>query len=202
VTSVASPEEVVNLALQTLGYPEFIGSLFEGSVPARAGLQFYAQTRDELLRETDWPFARQAVTMALLKTAPPGGYGITPWNPATNPPLPWIYEYSYPSGCIEMRSVRPLPIVIPNYDPKPNIFVVASDTQTNLKVVLTNLINATAVFTGQVTDPTQWESLFVDSLVQRLARKMAPGLAAKPNVEKDEQAEEATTGAQADAHRG
>lgn len=191
MTTVSSPEEVCNLALDAIGYPQVIGSLLtDGTQVSRIGLRIYSQTRDELLNDLDWGFARQTVVMTLLKTAPVTGYGILqPWN-TTFPPIPWIYEYAYPANCITMRSVRPAPLGLMEYDPKPNIFVIANDQALNAKVVLTNLANATAVYTGQVVDANQWDdSLFVDALVQRLARKFAPALAMKQNAQQVEIAE-------------
>jgi hypothetical protein len=171
--------QLVNQALRRIGYQVEVAYLFEGSQAARAALTLYGQTRDNLLRSKDWPFARQSVALTLLKTAPVGGYGFqNPWTSAY-PPVPWIYEYAYPAGCLEMRSVRPTPLLIPEYDPVPNIFVIADDTALAppAKVVLTNLRAALAVFTGQVTDMTQWEPMFTEALVEALARRFAEALA-------------------------
>lgn len=175
-----APEQIVNQALRRIGYQVEIGFMYEGSPAARAALTLYGQTRDNLLRAKDWPFARQSVALTLLKTAPVGGYGFqTPWTSAY-PPVPWVFEYAYPTGCLEMRSVRPTPILIPEYDPVPNIFIIADDTSlapTPAKVVLTNLRAALGVFTGQATDPAQWEPMFTEALVEALARRFAEALA-------------------------
>jgi hypothetical protein len=75
--------------------------------------------------------------------------------------------------------VRPTPVLIPEYDPSPNIFVVADDTAlmpAPAKVVLTNLANALAVYTGQVTDMTQWEPMFTEAMVEALARRMGQAM--------------------------
>ena len=171
--------QLVNQALRRIGYQVEVAYLYEGSPAARAALTLYGQTRDNVLRSKDWPFARQSIALSLLKTAPVGGYGpMNPWTPAF-PPVPFIFEYAYPDGCLEMRSVRPTPIMIPEYDPVPNIFVIADDTALAppAKVVLTNLRAALAVFTGQVTDMTQWEPMFTEALVEALARRFAEALA-------------------------
>ena len=171
--------QLVNQALRRIGYQVEVAYLYEGTPAARAALTLYGQTRDNVLRSKDWPFARQSVALSLLKTAPVGGYGpMNPWTPAF-PPVPFIFEYAYPDGCLEMRSVRPTPIMIPEYDPVPNIFVIADDTALAppAKVVLTNLRAALAVFTGQVTDMTQWEPMFTEALVEALARRFAEALA-------------------------
>ncbi len=172
-------EQLVNQSLRRIGYQTEIGYIFEGSVAARAALTVYGQTRDDLLRSKDWPFARQTVAMTLLKTAPVGGYVYPTYWTTAYPPAPWIYEYAYPAGCLAMRSVRPTPVLIPEYDPSPNIFVVADDTAlmpAPAKVVLTNLANALAVYTGQVTDMTQWEPMFTEAMVEALARRMGQAM--------------------------
>ena len=76
-----------------------IGTIWEGSPASRVALEVYGQTRDALLNNEDWPFARRAVGLALLKTAPVGGYAGLPWTNAYPPPQ-WIYEYAYPDACI------------------------------------------------------------------------------------------------------
>jgi hypothetical protein len=200
-----SVAQICNAALHRIGYETEIGYLYEGSTAARIALAVYGQTRDALLRSKDWPFARQSAALALLKTAPPGGYGYgNPWTSAY-PPAPWIYEYAYPAACLEMRSVRPTPVLMPEYDPVPNIFVIADDTAIQpapAKVVLTNLRNALAVFTGQVTDMTQWEPMFTEALVEALARRFGEALGGNADAIKLQLGIEAETAAAADLVRG
>ena len=200
-TTVVSPTEICNLALDAVKYPDAIGDLYEGTLAARVALRFDSQTRDELLSESDWPFARQDAILQVLKTAPPGGYGIQAWTNAY-PPLPWIYEYAFPANALEMRSVRPTPILLPEQDPHPNIFRVANDTASGNKVVLTNLANAIGIFTGQITAISQWDTLFVNALVRRLAEKFAPALSQIAGEEKAEAAQAALAMAEAEMHPG
>lgn len=170
---VYAVEDILNQALRRLGNQTPIGNIWEGSRASRAGLELYGQTRDDLLRSKDWPFSQRDATLTLLKTAPPFGYNGQPWTSAS-PMLPWIYEYAYPASCIRVRSVRPAPVLMPQFDPAPSNFTIANDPTVNpSKVVLTNLANATAVITAQITDPGQWESMFVEALVDALARRLA-----------------------------
>lgn len=177
-----SVEDIINQALRRISYPTPIGFIYEGSPAARVAVEIYGQTRDDLLRSQDWPFARQSAALQVLKTAPPNGYGVTPWNP-DYPPLPWIYEYAYPvqpTACLRVRAVRPTPIFIPELDPQPNIFVVADDytLAPPTKVILTNLVNAVAVYTGQITEPATWEPMFTEALIDALAARLGPSLGA------------------------
>lgn len=178
VASVQSPADIVNLSLARIGYQKRIGSLYEGSAAASKALTLYAQTRDELLRQFDWGFAERNVTMTLLKSAPVGGY-VPPlyWSTAY-PILPWMYEYAYPDDCLKVRSIRSTPMFLFNPDPQAILFTVDNDTAytPSKKVILTNVQNAILVYTGQVTDPTQWEADFVEALAAALGRRLAPAL--------------------------
>jgi hypothetical protein len=187
-------EDILNMALRRIGNEIPIGYIYEGSRASRAGLEIYGQTRDALLRSFTWGFARRDAALMLLKTAPVGGYGATPWTSASPPP-PWIFEYAYPTDCLVIRSVRESPLFIPSFDPKPNLFNVANDDsiQPAVKVILTNVENALVVYTGQVTDMTTWEPLFVESLVDALGRRFAQALSTDPNLLKIDAAEERTS---------
>lgn len=199
----SSPEQLVNLALRRIGYTPPIGYIFEGSPAARAAVEIYGQTRDELLREADWDFARQSVGLDLLKTAPTGGYGwANPWSNEF-PPLPWFYEYSYPAGCLLVRSVRPTPTLLAVFDPQPNVFVVADDPSvTPSKVILTNLAGAVAVYTGRITDPTLWNSSFTEALVAALATRLQAALNPSPEADKERMEQEAQQTAMAAGRPG
>lgn len=203
-----APEDIANLALRRIAYETPIGFMNEGSRASRVAIEIYSQTRDDLLRSKDWPFARQATTLTLLKTAPVGGYSpATPWS-TEYPPLPWIYEYIYPLGALEVRSVRPTPIFIPEYMPRFHRFVVASDPSLapapdgETRVILTNLVNAQAVVTGQIIDTSQWEANFVEALVDALAVKMQNALAPEANFDKERLGEAAQATQIADMRRG
>lgn len=175
----STPADVVNGALVRLGRKNRIGSLYDGSRAAKAALDIFGQTRDELLRTRDWGFAGH--TAALddpLKTAPVGGYGATVWSD-TYPPLPWIYEYAYPDDCVKVRALKQTPGLIPAFDPRPRVFSIADDVieEVSQRVILTNVYQAICVYTRQVTDPLQWDVLFTEAMCAALARRLAPVLA-------------------------
>ena len=178
-----SVEDICNAALRRVGYPTPIGNMYEGSRASRVALDFYSQTRDALFSEFDWSFLQQEVDLGMpIKTAPPSGYGVTPWNPAVNPPPPWIYEFSYPANCINVRSVRPLPLFIPEAMPRVNIFQQVYDAQLAAKVIVTNLARPLAIITGRVTNPAEWQDNdFIDSLIERLAVLFGRELGKDPN---------------------
>jgi hypothetical protein len=126
-SAVTWPEDVVNLALMRIGYEFRVNNLFEGTKHATVALNIYAQTRDEMLRGFDWSFAERNVAMTLLKQAPAGGY-FPPnmWSPAY-PPVPWLYEVTYPVDALKIRAVKNVPIFLPDFDPQPWQFSVDND---------------------------------------------------------------------------
>lgn len=179
-----TPEDLLNTALRRVGYSTPIGSIYEGSAASRAALEFYGQTRDDLFGSADWMFLRQQVSLgAPLKTAPPGGYPPgRAWNPVTDPPVPWVYSYAYPDSCIEIRSLRPTSVLIPEFTPMFTRFTTADDTVSHAKVVLTNLANANAVITGRIVDPNQWQdSNFTEAFIDALAVRFQKWLDADIN---------------------
>lgn len=198
--AVQSPEDLINLALVRIGWKGRIGSIYEGSVASKKALDCYSQTRDELLRSFDWGFAERNIDMTLLKSAPIGGY-IPPsvWNPATNPPPPWLFEYQYMPDCLKVRSVKQQPLFIFDFDPQPYVFAVENDNGYSppQKVILCNVPNAICTYTGQITTPTDWEPDFVEEFAAALGRRLAPSLLGLENAKlaaADEQS--ATAGAE------
>ncbi len=177
--SVSSPADVINLSLTRIGFKDRVSSLYEGSAQAIQALDIYAQTRDAVLRNGNWGFAQRNVMLTLLKSAPAGGYfPSTPWDPATNPPLPWLFSYTYPSDCLKVRSVKSATGFLPNIDPSPNLYGLDNDNDYTppRKVILCNLADALMVYTGQVTDPATWEADFVEEVAAALGRRLVPVL--------------------------
>lgn len=164
-SSVQSPEDVVNLALGRIGYKRRIGNLYDGSAAATAALNIYAQTRDAVLRESDWGFAERIATATTTAHAAPIG---------------WAYEYAYPSDCLRLKAVIPSGYGTGNnQNPLPTLFRVGNDNALSPaeKVIWSNTASATLVYTAQVTDMTTWEPLFVEALAAALGRRLAPVLA-------------------------
>jgi hypothetical protein len=202
--SLQSPEDLVNDALSRIGFKRRVANLYEGTPAANAALNFYAQTRDDMLRAKDWGFAQRNIVAALLKSAPVGGYiPPTVWNPAVNPPLPWLFSYSFPSDCLKVRALKPAPLFVPNFDPQDNVWNTANDATFTpaQRVILCNVPNAILVYTGQVTDPVTWDVAFVEEFCAGLARRLAPILG-DLNVAKLEAADEQVEAAMAEGDKG
>ena len=191
--AVQSPADLVNLALRRVGYKQNVGSLYDGSAQAQVALDIYAHTRDEFLRGTDAGFCERNVVGTLLKQARAEGY-FPPngWDPAVNPPLPWYYEYAYPTDALKIRSVRKAALFVLDYDPQPNTFTVENDNYLSppQRVILCNVPDAVFVYTGQVTDLTTWDTGALEAFAAALGRRLAPaliGLEAAKMAASDEQ---------------
>lgn len=201
---LSSPADAVNAALVRIGYKLRVGSLYDGSTAAKKALDIYGQTRDELLNQNDWVFAERNVALTLLKSAPVQGY-IPPatWDPALYPPIPWRYEYTYPSDCLKVRAIKPTPLFIPDYDPQPFVYATPNDNSYTpaRRVICTMLPAALLVYTGQVTDLETFDVDFTEMLIDALGRRLAPSLASL-DVMKIQAQLEANDMAVAEANQG
>lgn len=178
--SLRNPADVVNAALVPIGYKNMVGHLYDGSEAAQLALAIYGQARDDLLKASDWDFCLRSLAMTQLKSAPPGGYfPPVQWDPNTNPPVPWLYEYEYPSDCLKVRAVKPTPLFLPNFAPSPNEFSIANDVNYTpaRRVILCNIQNSLLTYSARITDPSTWAVDFTESLIDMLGEKLSAGLA-------------------------
>jgi hypothetical protein len=193
---MTSEVSICNRALQAISTRTQIASLTEASVEARNCNLIYADTRDEVLNMAHWNFAKKTAYLALLKSAPgvPGNTTstATQWSTAFPAP-PWLFEYAYPTDCIQMRKIvqqdanvySGIPITSNGMQTYPYVvgpgsaFEVATDidsTGQQKTVVLTNQYLAIGVYTMRITDPNLFGSQFIEALVQALAAKLALAL--------------------------
>lgn len=158
-----SSEMVVNVALRRIGYPIPIGSLYEGSPASRAALDVYAETVWTLLRAEDQEFSRKVAALT------------TTGNTA---PLGWTTEFQYPADCLRVRTLsptggtsnNPLPI---RWDVGTTL---VSAVQTT--VIWSSVSSGSLVYTTSSVTEDDWNSLFTELVVQKLAMSMM-GLAPK-----------------------
>lgn len=190
---MASAVTICNRALQAIGTRTSIASLTEQSVEARNCNLIYDDTRDEVLQMAYWNFAQKTAYLALLKSAPG-----TPTNASSTasqwstlfPAPPWLYQYEYPTDCIQMSKIvqqlqnyyvgtpfttggsNGYPYMVGPGSP----FKATTDEDTNgqqKNVILTNQYQAIGVYTMRITDPQLFGAQFVEALVQALAAKLA-----------------------------
>ncbi len=166
--------DICNNALSGIGTRSTIASLSEDSPEARACLQNYQQTVDELLRTHPWSFARFQVSPAVFAAA-----AGTPENPNGTgplPPSPWLYSYAAPSD--HVRTLRVLPAAGPGSAAAGALklpFVVrpALDLAGNqITTVLTNQPLAQLIYIGRPPSPDDWDILFRSAVIAGLAAKL------------------------------
>ncbi len=198
--------DLANRALGAIGARTTITSLVENSPEAIACAREFAPARDELLRKAHWDFARKAINGTVLKSAPGTPGNTDPataiWVPATQPPLPWLFEYQYPSDCMQVRRIVPqltsmmglsTPIFTNGryaYPVNPNTvfvipFVKAYDTSLAQTVILTNQYQAIIEYTFKQTAVAFWDSMFTEAFVILLATKIVFELTGKVSITRD-----------------
>ena len=198
LTSISTPADIANNALTRLGSRMRVGSLLDGSDASKKLLDVYGQTRDQLLAAFDYDFAQRTVDLTLLKSAPAGGY-VPPnnWDPALYPPLGWRYEYNYPDDALKIRTVKPQQLLPYSIDPRPHNWTEYNDPTLNQRTIVTNVTGALCVYTGRITDPTQWDVRFSEAFAAELAHRIGPSFAS-PEIAKMEAGEAAMEIAQSE----
>jgi hypothetical protein len=171
--TITTVEQVVNMALDRIAYPEYVGNIWEGTKQARVALNIYGQTRDQLLRQFDWGFAEKIDAAVLVG---PG-------------PFPWANAFQYPADCIKLRSAFDQTYSNDTNDPHPVLYTVADSNPAApsdaARVIYCNSNPLTLVYTMQVVQPAAWDQSFIEALVESLARRM-PALLAAPDLMKAE----------------
>lgn len=186
---------ICNRALSEIGTRSTIASLEEGSPEATQCALWYDNLRQQLLRTANWGFARFQLSLTQLGDL----------IPDETSPYPWAYKYAYPSDCIKMRyilapppstltgSINPptvgQPILTSCFSPsRANRFIVANDRDNLLnqrRLILSNVYQAIGAYTGDVTDPSLFDTLFDGALTAALAYKLVIPLSGNVGLKKD-----------------
>lgn len=151
MSTVTSPEDVVNLALTRIGIRVRVVNMFEGSDQANAALNIYSQTRDEVLRRGNYGFSEKIAAAALSGNAAPA---------------PWTYEYTYPTDCVRVRSMFNAAYLSDKNNPVRALYTIGDGA---VKAIWSNTAAPTLVYTARVTDPARWDALFIEALAAELA---------------------------------
>lgn len=177
-------EAIVNQAMMAAGHTRRVADMYDGSEEAKVAIELYGQARDELLDLRDWSFSSQQTMLTLLKGPPPAG-GYSPAQPISNlyPLQGFLYEYAYPSDCLDVRNISGQPGPMPDLDPVPKEWRVVNDLLPNIvdgvatgppaKVILSNETSAILTYRARVMNPSLYDTGFTASLVASLAKKFA-----------------------------
>lgn len=187
---------IANRALLSVGARSQVSSInpSDGSAEANAISVLYTPTFESLARTAQWNCLTRQITLTLLAAAPgtpenPGGVNLPV------PPTPWLYQYAYPSDCLDVRYIVPsLPSNEGGVTPATTInnaagawipsggqipySVTTAYTSNNSPylVILCNQDQAQAVYTVNQPNPAAWDSLFQAAMVASLGAFLVPAL--------------------------
>lgn len=161
-----SDVDICNRALRHLGVSVEIANLAtEKSKEAKACRRFYEDTRDEVLRDFDWPFARVSEVLALVED----------FTADADADHDWSYAYRYPADAVAVRRV-----VLAGWgrreraETKTRYLIGRDDTAA---LLFTDLSDAVVEYTFKETDPSKYPPDFRAALSRLLAHYIGPSIA-------------------------
>lgn len=162
-----SSVQICNMALGNVG-ASTIESLAQNDAAGRQCRTYFDLCRKMTLEAFPWGFASRLVTLAA--------------DSDDAPELRWLYRYQYPAGTIKVQYLENP--AGPDAPPVP--FKIELDSTGTRRTIVTNLADATAVVTGDVTDPGLFTFHFVDTMAHLLASKIAFPLTGKRAIAQSE----------------
>jgi hypothetical protein len=174
---MATPQSIVNYALEMIASQAQITALNDGTVEGDAAGVIYQPTLQLLMREMDPDFARTTAALTAAAT--------------TSPLPPFAYEYVYPADCLRARQVAPPPAgttgaLADPFDPLPIPSEVAYDPNGGgasmpAKVILTNQQNAWLSYTTSNANEADMDAAFIEAFARRLGSPLAMAIAGRPD---------------------
>jgi hypothetical protein len=155
---MASAIEIANRALTKLGETRIL-AFTDDTKQARDVNSLFAIVRDAELRSSRWRFALARAQLPALATAPAFGFAR---------------QFQLPNDCLKVLEVGTF---YPGVDTSDYIQTDNSEYAVEGNAVLTNLEAPLNLrYVKQVTDPTLFDSLFVEAFACRLAAELAETL--------------------------
>ena len=149
-----SVTSICNMALSRIGASRIEDYENEASIEAIQCRLHYPQTRDALLRSHFWRFAKSRATLS---------------QDGDTPEFQWDYQYALPNDFLRMISV---------YTDSNEVAGSTIETyELEGKMLLSNEETIEIRYIRKVTDPTEFDSLFVEILYLWLALKLIIPLA-------------------------
>lgn len=164
--------DIANMALSRIGNSQRISSMDEPSLQAEQCSLFYEQSRDFVLRDYPWGFARAFASLAQVEV---------------NPDLGFEYAYAQPQDCLKIRRIVGQAnmhayfqgcLEMPRFPEIPYQVVHGQ----NQPLIVTSVSPATLEYTMRVTAPETFDPIFVSALAWKLAAEIAPGIAKDPSA--------------------
>jgi hypothetical protein len=145
---MATEVSICSNALRKLGDSP-IASLTEDTERARLCNALYEPARDSLLRSHAWNFAITRASLAQISSTPAFEYS---------------YQYALPTDPFCLRVLK---MEFDDYEFK------IENLAGQGRVLLTNEGTANIIYIARITDPKLFDSIFVDTLIAKLASEMA-----------------------------
>ncbi|MEE9598142.1 MAG: hypothetical protein V3V96_15330 [Acidiferrobacterales bacterium] len=171
-----SKTRIANMALSHIGAGHTIEDLDgEVSEEASAVRLWYDYSRLQVLQAFNWGFARTRTTLTTHAEDPPSGV--------------WDYRYQYPDHCAAIRAIEnPAGTVVLTQVGDANEgnaipYTVELDATRTNKTVLTNLAEASVVFTWDLEQENLFSPMFVSTLSHLLAHYIAFTITGKLSVQ-------------------
>lgn len=180
---MASVVTICNMALGRIGIDQTIENIDDANNRSRMCKLFYAETRDQLLRDFDWNFAKAVVAAGLVSDEMSFG---------------WQYTYSYPNDAVVVRALTDSSgLRMPGwYSPTCAFgdyyglqaqmrripFDIRANPDTTGRIIVTDLAEAYVWYTKRIEDPNQFDPLFTSALAWRLAAEIGGPLKASASV--------------------
>ena len=149
-----SNTSITNMALGKIGAKPIVNiddttDTNQGAIQARL---HFEQTRDALIRSHWWRFARARATLSVS---------------VDTPDFEWDYQYPLPNDFLAMRSIYEDRVSDENIDPY----------ELEGKMLLTDETEMSIRYIKKVTDPTEFDPLFVEVFILKLGLKFISSLA-------------------------
>lgn len=194
-----TPVDLVNRALDECGL-QAIGDLEDGSKAALAATRIYDPLLRQLHSMAFWNFARREIHLSYLGDIS-GRHTFNrlvprPWSFMYEWPVDCVHARFVPTTCgldninIEIFGADSSPVtMVPRFPTSPSPFLVMAAPIPNLvesewdlteghdpeqtRVVLSNQVDATLIYTGLFQYPDAWDPLFEQAFVAMLAGRLA-----------------------------
>ena len=167
---MSSAVDICNFALSHLGVSKLIASLTEASKEAEACNLWYAQCRDEVLRDFPWPFA----------TVP--GESLALVEEFTDSNAEWRYSYSYPADALKVVRSPYGATRNPTVDTAVKYRVVRASSGGRLLYLDQDA--ATVEYIVRIDDPEEFSPDFVAALSYLIASRIAPAITSEGSDKK------------------
>jgi len=170
--------QICNMALSELGVSEAIQALTDNTEPAKQCNLWFTICQNQVLRDFTWPFTKRTVSLVV----------VTDWvQHPTTPPAEWSYAYRWPSDCY--RALR-MPNQIGRLETARTRISYKIVSDSNGKLLLTDLQNAQLEYVALVDDPNKWDADFCIALAYLLASHIGKPLTKGDKYKLTERAEQ------------